>query len=448
MKWLILVLIVSCGQKNPPAKDVGDSDGDQILNYLEENSELDKFTAKIKPFSEVKATLTFRQGTKLVTVELSNESNLHKISYNLLTKRSDLLKLEDHFSEWSKLRIISSDAVMDFPEKAYSASLRFHTSQETPDYLSLGDVSLGSYLSVKLLNFSGSELKDLLQGKISLSLKRAETVSPHSEISTVRQRTYRVFWNDGKTTNVYYVSHELPFERFLKLKNISLARDIDDKHGLGWNEENKDWWIRNLGEKDKVIIHASEKDISLAMEENFIKENHEVIRSNGKLTKSAEVTKSSGSRLILKIRGTKEARTFQETTRRSRRGGGSQEGYMGCLHWNRNIISSGDMSLTSEDVLNNIVIQTENKAYPSAELKNMAYETLDENGPYLEILFDSPDQNFRIIMPNRPVSTYTRTGEYQWECDAIPRRSSPGVETNEEGHFTMRVDTYIEKLED
>ena len=70
MKWLILVLIISCGQKNPPVRDVGDSDGDQIPNYLEEKGELEKYTANIKPFGEVKASLSFRQGIKTVSVEL------------------------------------------------------------------------------------------------------------------------------------------------------------------------------------------------------------------------------------------------------------------------------------------------------------------------------------------------------------------------------------------
>jgi hypothetical protein len=448
MKWLILILVISCGQKNPPAKDVGDSDGDQILNYLEENGELDKFTANVKPFAEVKATLSFRQGTKLVTAELSNESNLHKISYSLLTKRADLLKLEDHFSEWSRLRILATDAINDFPEKAYDMTLRFHTTTETPDHLDLGEVTLGNFLPVMKFHLSGTEISDFIRGRTAFTLKRAGMKVPYSESSTVKQRTYRVFWNDGKMTQVYYVSHELPFERFLKLKNIIQARNIEQKQGLGWTDENKDWWIRNLGEKDKVIIKASEKDISLEMEKNFTKDTQIVKRNNGRIEAIVRVIKSPQARLFLKLRGTKEVVHFTETTRRSRRAAGREEELMRCLHWIRNINSNGETTVSSEEILKTLQVQTENKSFSPEELIGMAYETLDEAGPYLEVLIDSGDQDVRITMPNRPASTYTRTGEYQWECDAMARRTVAGPETNNESHFTTRVDTYVEKLED
>ncbi|MES2528780.1 MAG: hypothetical protein V4598_16970 [Bdellovibrionota bacterium] len=448
MKWLILVLIFSCGQKNPPAKDVGDSDGDQILNYLEVNGELDKFTANVKPFAEVKATMTFRQGTKLAIIEMSNESNLYKISYNLLTKRADLMKLDEHFSEWSQMRILSSDAIPDFPEKTYETSIRFHSLQETPDHLVVGDTVIEKFASPMKIHFTGSELKDLLQNKISIKLQRAEMNAPHSESSTVRQRTYRVFFNDGKSTSVFYVSHELPFERFLKLKNISHARDIEDKQGLGWTDQHQDWWIRSIGEKDKVVIKASEKDISEQMENNFQMGRQEVKRNNGRTVKTINITKAPDARLFLKIRGTKETFKFVETTERYRGGTGREGGSNPCLRWIRNANSQGISELSSEEILNTLQVRTESKAFTAMELASTAYEALDESGQYLEVFLDVRDQNIQISMPNRAASTFAATGIYQWECDSTGRHTSPGVETNKEGHFTARVDTYVEKLED
>ncbi len=447
MKWLILVLIVSCGQKNPPARDVGDSDGDQILNYLEENKDLEKYTANVKPFGEVRAYLSFRQGTKLISLGISNESNLHRISYSLLTKRADLLKVEEHFSEWSKLRILENNVIVDFPEKDYELTLRFLESAETPDHVDIGDVTIGKFQEVMKFHLTGQELKNIFEGKIYLTLKRQGANVEHSESSTVRQRTYRVFWNDGKMTNVIYVSHELPFERFLKLKNIKQARVIEEKHGIGWTDENKDWWIRNLGEKDKVVIKASEKDISLEKEKNFEKSVQEVKRINGRTVKTLNLTKAPGARLFLKIRGTKEMFKFSETTERYSTGG-SREGSSPCLRWIRNTNSLGEKILSSEEILNTLQVQTESKAFTAAELEKSAYEAFDSLGPYLEINLDTQDQNFQITMPNRPASTFVATGVYQWQCDNGERRSSPAVETNEEGHFTTRIDTYVEKLED
>ena len=447
MKWLILILIVSCGQKNPPAKDVGDSDGDQILNYLEEKAELEKYTANVKPFGEVKATLTFKQGVKTATVELSNKSDLYKISYNLLTKRPDLMKLDDYFSEWSQMKITSSDALSDFPEKSYEATLRFQKSDETTDHLVVGDSTIEKFQGLMTIHFSGSELKDLLRNKIFITLKRAGAKVPHSESETVRKRTYRVFFNDGKITNVYYVSHELPFSRFLELKNIPQTRTIDDKRGLGWTDKNTDWWVRSIGEKDKVVVKASEQDISENMENNFVLNVQEVKRENGKTVKTINLTKAPGSRLFLKIRGEKELFNFVETTQRYTTGGG-REGSSPCLRWIRNANSQGETKLSSEEILNTLQIQTESKAFTAQELEDSAYEAFDFWGAYLEIQLETQDQNIQITMPNRPASTFATTGMYQWECDSSGRHSSPGINTNDEGHFTMRVDTYVEKLED
>ncbi len=78
----------------------------------------------------------------------------------------------------------------------------------------------------------------------------------------------------------------------------------------------------------------------------------------------------------------------------------------------------------------------------------MPMQRWNEDGPYLEVLLDSQDQHFHITMPNRPAATFALTGPYQWECDDIARRSMPATETNNEGHFTTRIDTYIEKLND
>lgn len=448
MKWLILVLMVSCGQINPPAKDVGDSDGDHIPDYQEGAAAIEQFTANVNPFSEVKATLSFRQGTQIVAIELSNESNLRRTSYALLTKRTDLIKMEEHFFEWSQLRIVSTDILYDFPFKNYDVTLKFHDTSEAPDYIDFGQQRLGSFAPLMKFNLSGSDLSELLKGKRKLSLKRAETQKPHSKISTVMRKTYRVFWNDGESTQMHYVSHELPFDRFLELKNVTNVKSIEGKYGLGWTDESKSWWVRNLGEKDKVIVKASEKEISDEMEKNFVKVTQEVQRINGRTVKKVTITKKSGARLFLKLRGTKELLTFSERVRRSKKNGGHQEGPTECRHWIKDFILTGQQNLSSEEILESIQVQTENKAFLADEIKNLAYEAVDEDGPYLEVLFDSEDQNFSITLPNRPASTYTRTGEYKWQCESGAGEYNLGAITNDEGHFTTRVDTYVEKLED
>jgi hypothetical protein len=77
----------------------------------------------------------------------------------------------------------------------------------------------------------------------------------------------------------------------------------------------------------------------------------------------------------------------------------------------------------------------------------MSMEAQDDDGSYLEVAIETSDKFVQIVIPDRPASTYALTGVYRFECDAIARQNG-GKVTNDEGHFSVRVDAYIEKLED
>ncbi len=447
MKWFILLILISCGHDSPPAQDTADSDGDQIPNYLESSDELKKYTASVTPFAEMKATLSFKADLKVITVDLSNESDLYKTSYTLLTKRHDLLNKEGHFSEWATLRTSTVVPQLSLPEKAYEVTLRFQDSKEFPDHILLGENLLSDFQPVMKFHLQRKDLEEVLSSKTFLSMRRKGAETPWSQDANVRQRTYRVFWNDGKTTNVYYVSRELTLERFLLLMKVTHPRYVEDEGKLSWHDENKDWWVRDLGNQDKVVVKASEKDIAKEREKNFVKILQEVTRTNGKMTKVTRIEKHPDARLILKLRGTREARTFKEAVRTFKRSGGHEEGPMNCYEWSRSIVSSGSLRLSSEEILNTIKVQSELKAFSSQELAASAIEASDDEGPYLEVALETSDKAIQLTIPDRPYTTYTRTGVYQYECDAIPRKTG-GDLTNDEGHFGLRVDAYIEKLED
>ena len=446
MKWLILFALIACGHEQPPVKDVADSDGDQVLNYLEEGDELRKYTAEVKPFGEIKARLSFRNELSLVHVDLSNESHLSSASFRLLTIRADNLRPEEHFSEWSKMRIMGPSPAVEVTDKVYEFTLRFVETSDKADSIELSGVSLGTYRPVMKFHLSGNEVRDLLNGKIHLTLKRKQKTAFPTDF-TVRQRTYRVFWNDGHVAHVYYVSKELPFTKFITLKKIIQARNADELNGLGWADEEKDWWYRDLGESDKVLVKASERDIATAREKNFDREKIILQRINGQSSKPIAMTKSAGARVILKIRGDKEIRGFRETVRKSTRSGGHEEGPMNCFHYERTIVSEKTSPLKSLDILKNLHVAADNKIFSLAEMKSMARESSDLQGPYLEIHLDVPSENIRVVLPGRAVSTFTRTGVYQWYCEAIPMKYG-GEVTNDEGHFTLKMDTFIEKLEE
>src|SRR5688500_15805550 len=98
MRWLMLFILIACGKHTaPPAKDLGDNDGDQILNY----KDTDKYIADIEPMDKVKGTLRFHQ-ERTVEVGLSNEINFREDSLRfLVNSRLDKIDQEG-LSEWSR----------------------------------------------------------------------------------------------------------------------------------------------------------------------------------------------------------------------------------------------------------------------------------------------------------------------------------------------------------
>ncbi len=445
MKFLILMLFISCGHETPPEKDLADSDGDQIRNYLEESSDLKKYTASTKPFKKMKAKLSFRANTQLVTLEMSNVSDLEKITHSLMTKRKDLMKKEDFFDEWSKLRPMNPDLGLKLLGKIYEVTLLFDDSDENPDSIQLNGSHLADFKKEVKVYLTGKIIEDLLNSRTFLTLARKDSDRVWSADSDIRKKTYRVYWNDGNGSQIFYVSKELPLEKFLQLNGILNYQPFSEYGTLSWNDESKGWWIRDLGAGDWVVIASSERELAEAREKNFDKSTHEVQRLNGQGKGILNLVKAPEARLFLKIRGWKSLNTYRERVTTSVRGAGHQEGTQKCWHWHRDVLPSGDLLITTEEILSSILLATGSKIIPASDLRASALEGLDEQGSYLELMIDSTETNFSLQLPSLPATTFTRTGVYQWECEAIARETG-GKRTNDEGHFHLSVSAYIEKM--
>ena len=74
MKWLILILFISCGKhESPSAIDLRDEDGDQILNYMEASQE-QKHIANFETLGAIKGTLKIHH-LNPVEIKFSNEAS-------------------------------------------------------------------------------------------------------------------------------------------------------------------------------------------------------------------------------------------------------------------------------------------------------------------------------------------------------------------------------------
>lgn len=441
MKLLILLLIVACGHKEPPAKDVGDSDGDHILNYQE--NELDKYVAETVPFGEVKATLSFQIDTKLVQIELTNNSNQALNALKLLTKSSSLLKLEDYFSEWSALRP-TTPFTEKLVELQYPVTLTLET-QEKPALLVLSDGKAVTPVQkfAKRIDFNlyAEELGKILSGKSRLELRRSAELNTVSSEDSVHERTYRVFLFDGRVGKVHYVSREIEFEKYILLMGLE-AQDIMALKGFSSTDEKDKWWSRSLGD-DKVLVYSNLKHLAKFQKSGFNKVEQTITRSNGKQGSVLQVTKAPDTKYVLKFRGTRTVNFFREFRKNWHQGGARGEISEDCFSLNREVNLTTGLPF-SRDNFSEMVLTSKEKVRTLKELMISINESSDDQGHYYELVLDKTPETFTISLPTRPAGTFQMTGAYYVDCIDIKRGGTP---TNEEGQMTINVESFIEKID-
>lgn len=444
MKWLILVLLVSCGHESPPARDVGDADGDQIPNYLESNSELQKYVAEAIPFKETKATLSYKTESRQITFELANKSNIAENALKLLTKTTSTLVDEDYFSEWSKLRPVTK-LEEKLKEDRYLVTMVFQT-EDKPQFIHFEDgkvqIPVGKFAKRMEFILSGVELSKILTGEAHFVMNRSESIRPFSMEENIRERTYRVFVFDGRAGRIHYVSNELSFQRYLALSGVDESFTLENFRGFTANDTAPFWWTRSIGTKDKVLVHESMMNLARFHQSNFEITKMNVTRVNGQKARVLNVDKAPGTKFVLKFRASRELRKFQESRESWTRGGGRGEINESCRSHSRQISSTATVVPDKEEILNELHFQTSEKTVNLADMKEFITEGKDDKGDYLELALDKTPASFSVYLSDRPASTYVKTGTYYYYCFEERRG---GEDTNEEGQMIIDVESFIEK---
>lgn len=443
MKLLILLIVIACGHKEPPPKDVADSDGDHILNYQE--SELSRYVAETVPFGDVKATLSFKNDTRPVAIELSNNSDQRMNAFKLLTKSASTLKLEDYFSEWSALHLITPSAEK-ISELQYDVAMTVVTEEKAGAIVlrdGKGEIVIAPFSPKMRFQLTGEELRSILSGDASLTLRRSGHDHTSSAETTVRERTYRVFLFDGHVGKIHYVSREIPLEKYMSLLGIHESSDISSFRGFTAKETENLWWYRSLGENDKVVVYASSNYLSQIHQTYFAKSTQVISRVNGKQSQVLQVRKRPETKFVLKLRGSRTQNSFREFTKKWHMGGGHGEISEDCRTLNREISRTQSFPFT-RDFLKEIHVQDKEHVFTLQDLSAHITEASDENGIYYELTLDATPDDFTVRIPDRPASTFTMTGAYYTECIDITRGGTP---TNEEGQLVLSVESFIEKID-
>lgn len=458
MRWLILILLISCGKhESPKALDLYDSDGDQILNANE--SELDKYIANTSPIGAVELKMKFHHET-LMEYTFSNKAF---DALKLMIRSENNIISHDYLSETIQIKVTSVKKLETFKLSKYPVLLEFNDLGNDPKELLLVNLNkttfLGQWNPSMKVEISAEDLKALIAGKAHFSLvhkRRPNKAFNAGPESMIRDKTYRVFIHDGKKSQILHVSKELDLHSLLEHLNVSNAHEIvEDQFFFDPKDiSSESWFYRNFQNGDKAVVRSTTQDLKKLFINGYKFNKQEVTRSNGFSKSLLNIKKAPSSNLYLRIRAQRTFRTFIETTETRRYtfgGGGGRDGggtdKFSCQHQLKNIKTEIAVEVSIEDIMKNLTIATDHKE----ELQNLFQikAAMDEKGFFWEIKVLVPTEQLTLGFNDLPTSTYTNVGQYATNCPQgySGIQKNYAIPTNSEGKFSLEIESYIENID-
>lgn len=451
--FILLIFIISCGKhESPPAMDLGDNDGDQKSNSFE-TGPLAKNIADIESLGHVKGMMSFHY-EKEIQVQFSNRFNFKEdLMKTMVSRESEHLR-NDYYDEWMKLHLEKNQKISSLPNTNYTVHLHFQTSEVSPEELILVDEKaeyrLGKWSPYMKLNLSGDDLNALLSGKAYFRIKKKFFQGEfHHESSeeTIKEKTYRLYFDNGKNTSLLYISHQLPIEEFIKLKGLKNLGVIQEEELFFSLKEqsSKKWFLRSFSNGDQVLALTTIQDVNQEYLKRFHYRKTKVQRSNGVPDKGLSLANKEAADVYLRLRARKTKRTFVEQAQKrtySEGGGGGKDGNgvfrWTCIHYLRNVKNETFLSPDLNEIAQNINL--------NLDRATKIEEKIDEKGIYWDIKMDSVEPNFVLNLAPKDKATYVITGQYDNSCKNQSGGNSASYKTNPEGQFLLEVESYVEKL--
>jgi hypothetical protein len=435
---LIMILMVSCGRKTPSPQDFGDSDGDQISNYVENG--INKFIANIEVLPEINGVMTVGS----TQIAISNETDLKNHSLELLTWNLEKINEEDVFNEWSKLKVVSSEKMAQLGSGLHEVTLNFDSGEPNPHSLWLikekASKKLAPWSHHMKIKLTAEDIKEVIQGKAYIAFS---TLWSENSSASIREKTYRVFMHDGQKGMVKYISYELPFKSFLKEEGIN---DIHDPQKFDLfsaiNLENEPrWWVREINANEKVIIFATPQELSDSYLKSFDKQNLSLKRLNGR-GQVLNIEKAQDALVYIDVKGFSTKRSFRSY--KQKRNYSFREIIYDCKFYYHEVSHEQELKMSLNELLEEIKIEIDGKPVdPASSL--VSYQT-DQDETFGTLKLKHPGTKVKIEIISRDAATYVTTGLYKREC---PHTYAPKVstqQTNIEGRMELSLETYVEKL--
>jgi hypothetical protein len=457
MKWLLILLLVSCGKNEmPKAIDLNDNDGDQIINEKDENKNIADFV----PVGEVNGEMSFFLGNVVkqeLFFKISNKRDILTESLDILT-RSELKQVpEEFFSEWSKITIELPVKFPELTDRIFDLNLSFLPSKSSPDFVLLikGQeyIKVGDFSPNMKLKLTMKDLELLLKGEAHLAFGKRTMLQHYVDSQpiqhTIREKTYRVLLNDGEKASILYVAKDYPFNNFLKSRGLKSVMNFQDINPFQYSESQVQWFYRHLPNGDKVLVQTDKSSMLVSYLKNYKKIDFNLQRVNGNQINSLQINKNPLAMVQLKIRPIQTKRTFREYQDRSNWMIGRGDSKWTCVNYHRAIDTEVQVQTSMDEILSNLLFRLNGVTATLAEVDHSISLKEDENGQYLLVSLPKLPEVLEVYLQTNANNTFVFTGQYDLSCPkGYPVRGSVSVvPTNIEGHLSLILEAYVEKLD-
>lgn len=456
MKWLIfMTLLAACGKhEQPKSVDMQDNDGDQILNFQENG--IEKEFAQVPLVGKVKGVLRV-YADAIVDLPLNNTISSQTALDNIV-RLEKKAKVEEHFSEWSFLNI--TKRALSF-QKTNLEMVKFEILLEADSdkggilYL-IRDGSIEKLTELTRTEFKSSlnrqTILDLASGKLKLYLAKRFSNSPdfkEDARDSIKQKTYRIYYNDGKKDSVLYVAKHIHPEQLFEKLNIKPAIVIESELFINSSLDTR-WYYREFNNGEKALVLAKGKDLRNKYLEQFHYQKFILKRENGLSKAKESLNNFAGATIYMRAKPVEKiTRTFSEgvSTKNYAYGGPDNLDTWSCHHYLRKVLKEVSEMVPVYDELVDLKITPTNDQHV---LKMYPMNLTDEEGIIYEAgTLDYSEANLQIDLKSMHESSFVTTGEYRTDCGRHGRlrKLDAAYTTNFEAKMSMILETFVEKTE-
>lgn len=456
---LLLFFLFSCGQHQEPLyQDLRDFDGDQRLNYEEFGN--DKFFANVEAPGEVNGVLRFQAG-QLQEIPFSNAVDKKALITHLLVANEEYLDETPFFSEWTYLRLKLNNQIT-LKAKQYLVHLSFTASSEHLDEVAIVSGKrreiLGSWSPFMKIELSSEALGDLISGKKILMVRKKMKKSPLFESETeetIKEKTVRLYFYDGKSPRISYISRGLAMTEIKEVFSISESYFLEEK-GLIFNLPSDEvrWFHRELRNGDKILVKSSEKELKKELLKGFEYKKKVVTRENGYQGAVSALMNKMGAKIYLRVsefvRIDRKFKDRIETKFYGRYGSARQgdwsPGY-NCDHYLREIAEQTATAPDKEDLLEHFTLSPFIAGESLLQTKGLE-EKYGEKGTYWETGLVAQEEHLIASIDSLPLYTFDFTGEFKNSCrdELLPKGRFASIPTHPEGKLSLVLESFVEKI--